>query len=340
MTPLLPQCRRTMLTAVVAAAGALAIVTAVPGHASVGGQPAVNLDRTEAAVGETVAVSFVGWAAGNTYIEICGNEGARGSVDCDLGSAITSYTAEDGTGHALLKVQAPPIGCPCVVRVSDLTQSVVIATPFVVTGVPVLTPDERPSAATFERKLTVVRAELTGHSGWSALLGASGRRTLVLTLRNSGGGPVTDPSMSLAVGRGAAATTIVDPPAIGRIAAGEEKTLEIPVTLEVPAYGRYTVEGEIVGLDEAVTFTTTTSTYPWGLPVLGLLVIGLVVAWKRVKKRLRGRGVAAGAVGEPAQGSAGRAAGGTALNRFIDLTGKKPKAGRIIDLTDAVSSDD
>lgn len=337
MTHLLPTSRRTALVAAVAAAGAFAIVAGAPRSAWADAQPGVTLDRPEAAPGDTLVVDFAGWTPGNVYLEICGNEALRGSIDCDVGSALTSYATQEGSGHALLKVQVPPIGCPCVVRVSDLAQAVVIATPFTVTGVPVLTDQERPSATVMERKLTVVRAELTGRSGVTALLGATARRTLVLTVRNSGGGPVTDPSVSLAVGRGSSATTIVDPPPLGRLEPGQEKTFEIPISLEVPSFGRYTVEGEIAGLNEPVTFTATTSAYPWGLPVFAALVIGLAVASKRATRTLRRRGAAAGVI---EVGIVGETRRGVAPERVIDLTGPTPTDREVIDLTDTVSSDD
>jgi hypothetical protein len=270
-------------------AGSLGAV-ALAAPASARPEATVTLDRTEAKVGDTVTVELAGFPAGNLYIEVCGNEGLRGSADCDLTTAITSFATPEGTGRALFKIGEPPIGCPCVVRVSDLSQSVVVGTPITLTGVKVLSAAERPASARLERKLEVTSATLTGSGPWTSQLGAAGQRTLVLTLHNTGGAPLTNPGLSIAVGRGSSANTVVDTPDLGTLKPGEEQTYSIPVTLELPAFGKYTVEGEILGLDEVVTFSATTTTYPWGLGGLLALVIGLFVTWRIQRRKRRKRG--------------------------------------------------
>jgi hypothetical protein len=260
------------------------------------------LDRETAKTGETVTVDLAGWPAGNVYIEVCGNEARRGSSDCDLTTAMTAFVRPDGSGRALFKLGTPPIGCPCVVRVSDLGQTVNVSTPITVSDVKVLSDEERPSSARLERKLEVVSATLVGSGPWTAYLGAAGRRTLELTLRNTGGAPLTNPGLSIAVGRWNDTNTIVPTPDLGTLKPGDVRTYEIPVTLELPVFGRYTVDGEVLGLDEVVSFRATTTTHPWGLGGVVVLVVALLVTWRVLrKKRRRKRSAGKGTADEPAE---------------------------------------
>lgn len=277
----------------------------------------MKLDRDTAKTGDTVTVELGGWPAGNVYIEVCGNEARRGSSDCDLTTAMTAIVRADGASRAQFKIGTPPIGCPCVVRVSDLGQSVNVSTPITLSDVKVLSDEERPGSARLERKLEVVSAKLVGSGPWSAYLGAAGRRTLELTLRNTGGAPLTNPGLSIAVGRGSDTNTIVPTPDLGTLKPGEERTYEIPVTLELPAFGMYTVDGEILGLDEVVSFRATTTTYPWGLAGVVVLLVALIVTW-RVLRRKRRRKVPEGS--KVPEGKGADAAAVAEQPKVIDLT--------------------
>ena len=56
------------------------------------------------------------------------------------------------------------------------------------------------------------------------------------------------------------------------------------MTFGAPAFGAYQVRGEIAGIEKPVVFTGGTSSYPWALPVLGLLLtVGVSVRRKRPK---------------------------------------------------------
>ncbi|MEU8804294.1 hypothetical protein [Spirillospora sp. NPDC048819] len=256
-----------------------ALVFAAPG-------PAVEIDRTEAEVGQTVTVDLAAWPTGNVLIELCGNGGERGSADCAVAAAATTFVGEEGRGTAMITIVKPPIGCPCVVSARPVTGGRARTVPLKIKGVPVLTAAQRRTvSAAPARDLTVSGIRVSGGGPSTAWLGGPAERTVTFTVRNTGRAPVTDPPLTLAAGRGAAPTGILDAPAIGTLAPGQERTFEVGVKLPGPAFGRYTVVGELTGIDRPARFTARTSSYPWGLPVLLALALPATVV-----RGLRNRG--------------------------------------------------
>jgi hypothetical protein len=119
--------------------------------------------------------------------------------------------------------------------------------------------------------------------GW---LGGGTGRTLRVTLRNEGTTVLTDPPLSLTAGRGPEPTDLITAPSLGTLEPGRERSYDIPFTLDAPAFGRYTVRGEISGLDEPIGFTAHTATYPWAFPLLGALLVPLPLLARRRRPRV------------------------------------------------------
>ncbi|WP_289009942.1 hypothetical protein [uncultured Thermomonospora sp.] len=280
------------------AAVALLALPAAPAHA----EPAIRLDRTTVKVGQTLTVRLVGWPAGNVLVELCGNEGLRGTVDCAVASSASTYVQEGRTATVMLSVGKPPIGCPCVVSVRPVSGGTARTVPIKVSGVPTLSEAERrtATAAGSSRKLTATKVTVTGGGPGEAWFGGTAHRTLRVTLRNEGTATLTDPPLSLTVGRGPEPTEPITAPALGTLAPGQERTYAIPFSVGAPAFGRYTVRGEITGLDEPISFTAHTSSYPWALPVLAALVLPLTgLTARRGKHALRRPPAALTATGLP-----------------------------------------
>ncbi|HEX2312313.1 MAG TPA: hypothetical protein VHJ17_01160 [Thermomonospora sp.] len=270
-------------------AAACSLLQATPvAHA----EPVITLERTSVAPGQTVAVRLTGWAAGNVLVELCGNEARRGTADCAIGSSAGTHVQEGKTALVLLTVTAPPVGCPCVIAVRPVTGGSPRTVPISVKGVPKLSPGERPTATSLAgtRRLTATRVAVRGGGPGEAWFGGSASRTLRVTLRNEGTVTLTDPPLSLTAGRGPEPADLVTAPALGTLQPGQERTYDIPFTLPAPAFGRYTVRGEITGLDEPITFTAATASYPWALPLLGLLLVP--VPWLTRRRPVTAPGVA------------------------------------------------
>ncbi|WP_026341531.1 hypothetical protein [Actinomadura atramentaria] len=249
---------------------ALLVFPAVPASADA---PRVAVDRTSVKAGDTLTVKLSGWAAGNVVVELCGNSARRGTADCAVTTSATTFVAAKKTATVLLTVAKPPIGCPCVVSARPVTGGTPVTTPVAVAGAGTLAAPET-GGVTSSRRLTVTDVSVTG-SGVASWFGGPAHRTLRFTVRNDGQAPVADAPLSLAAGRGADPTTIVAAPPLGTLQPGQERSYTTRFTLDGPAFGRYTIRGEITGIDEPIAFTGSTSSYPWAFPVLGALLVFL-----------------------------------------------------------------
>lgn len=134
--------------------------------------------------------------------------------------------------------------------------------------------------------LRVVGAVLIGSDSWTTWFGAAPTRTLVLTLENTGRTTIADIPVALEVGRSANPTTNVAIPSLGTLGPGEKRRYEVPVTFPAFAFGSYSAAGQIAVQGEPLTFVASTSSYPWALIVLPLVVV-LEVVLLRGRNRLR-----------------------------------------------------
>ncbi len=234
----------------------------------------VVLARDEVRIGQTVTVRLSGWPSGNVAVELCGNEGRRGSADCAVASSATTHVGAQGTGNVLLTVVKPPVGCPCVVSVRPVGGGTPRTAPITVKGAGTLSQAERDQATPQAPSLVVTRVALEGGGLTAAWLGGAAERTLVYTVRNDGEVAVTDAPVTLMAGRSPDPTGVLTAPALGTLDPGEERTYRVPVRFGPPALGDYQVAGRIEGLAAEVSFTAETSSYPWAWPALGLLFVG------------------------------------------------------------------
>lgn len=235
--------------------------------------PTIEIDRQEVAAGQTVTVRLAGWPSGNVAVELCGNEGRRGTADCAVASSATTFVGAQGSATALLTVAKPPVGCPCVVSVRPVGGGQARTVPVTVKGVKILSEQQRAEADAVTPSLTVTRVALEGGGPSASWLGGAAERTLVYTVKNDGELAVSDAPVSLAVGRAPDPTGILTAPALGTLEPGESKTFRVPVKLNGPAFGGYQVRGEIEGQAREIVFTAETSSYPWAWPVLLLALV-------------------------------------------------------------------
>ncbi|TDC97172.1 hypothetical protein [Actinomadura sp. 7K507] len=275
-------------------AGALAVpalALTAPGAAP---GPAVEVDRAAARVGQTVTVDLAAWPSGNVLVELCGNGADRGSADCAVAAAATTFVNDQGRATVMVTVVKPPIGCPCVISARPVSGGKARTVPLKIEGVPTLTAAQRRTAsAAPARDLTVSGVRVSGGGPSLAWLGGPAERTVAFTVRNSGEAPVTDPPLTMAAGRGSEPTGVLDAPKIGTLAPGEERTFHVKAELPGPAFGRYTVVGELTGIDRPARFTAHTSAYPWAVPILLALALPVTVVRGLASRRAPRRAVAA-----------------------------------------------
>ncbi|OLT24953.1 hypothetical protein BJF79_44580 [Actinomadura sp. CNU-125] len=258
-------------------------------------EPRGREDREAVDPGERVTVELTGWPAGNVLAELCGNRARRGTVDCAVGASAGTYVREGKAATVVLTAAKPPVACPCVIAVRPVTGGAARTVPIEVTGVRTSASAAEPATGRAPaRRLTATKVSVTGGGPGPGWLAGTARRTLRVTLRNNGTATLTDPPLTLTAGRGDQPARIVDAPPLGVLEPGAERTYDIPVVLDAPAFGRYTIRGEIAGLDEPIAFTAETASYPWAFPILGALLVPvpLLTARRRRTTRVPGRPVA------------------------------------------------
>lgn len=242
------------------------------------------------ASGATFKVTGSGWEP-NTLVqlEVCGAEARSGSSDCAVGQAQIVGTAADGTLRARLAVVVPPSPCPCVVRAFGQTNGQQATTPVIIPGAPEGHPGDGDVVAPALRRVEVHEVVLRGTDDLATWLGRPAKRTLVFEIENTGDVAVLEATVTLTRGDAANPTGFVPPVRLDALAVGERRTITVPIEFDALAYGDQAVRGTVNGLSAPVTFRVTTSTHPWlliGIPIVLLLQLVLVLIRNRLRRRL------------------------------------------------------
>lgn len=126
--------RHRRLAAAVAALIVPLTAAAVPpaGDELVG--PTITLDRSRAEPGERVVITAENFDSPWLTVVLCGNEGRRGSADCDMPAGKGGETEPGRATLVALEVTEPPAPCPCVIRAFGRDVSEFALVPFEVEG--------------------------------------------------------------------------------------------------------------------------------------------------------------------------------------------------------------
>ncbi|NGO69928.1 hypothetical protein [Streptomyces boncukensis] len=203
------------------------------------GAPRVTLSRQEAGAGATVTVRGTGWRPKTLLtLLVCGRNGIGGTDSCAAARGRAVTTDRRGAFRERIPVAEPPQLCPCVVRAETVTGARASAdAPLKVAGHPVRElPRDTPRG-----ELAVLDARLDGGGGLLAWFGAPQRRTLVLTVRNSGSRQAKNPVFEVGAAHGVFAPDWERRRWRGTVAPGKRARVELPVELASGAHGDYTV---------------------------------------------------------------------------------------------------
>lgn len=212
---------------------------------------------------------------------MCGNQGAGGSADCDQSGA-RSFATGSGTFQVNLLVTRPPAPCPCAIAAYAPSLGAPVTAPFTVIGAPTA-----PVVGTkqLQTSLVIDQVRMIGSSSWGAWFGAPPRRTLVLTVSNQGNVAALSPPLVLKIGRGPNPSDTVPSPVLSTLGPGASQTYQIPVDFPVLSFGSYMLAGQLGGVGGSSGFTTTTSSWPWGLFGAAVVLIQLILVWLRNRIR-------------------------------------------------------
>jgi hypothetical protein len=264
--------------------------------------PTVRLASTVLVPGSQVGVGGIGFPAGTqVQLQLCGHKAIDGSADCAPDALLLSATGGLGEIDGFMLVELPPKPCPCVVLV--LTLPNIFSTSIPVTVVPARIATG-PLASV--PQLTV-QANVTGGMSLASLFGLRAHRTLALTIKNTG---TVDafPVISAGWGRSASNLSSISAPKISPLAPGQATRVNIPFTMGPLSVGSYVVGGTVAGAVRPVGFQVKTSTIPWGLFAIGLLLLQavLILLRNRVRGRLDRKDATSGQAGPDGTGGPAR----------------------------------
>jgi hypothetical protein len=134
--------------------------------------------------------------------------------------------------------------------------------------------------------LALVGARVVRDSSVTEWFGGSAKRELHLVLRNEGSTTIQDPRVSAGWGS-RSSPHVIDMPKFPPIPPLSERTVVVPFSVDGPAWGTTPVFGRFGVLGAGRSFKTSTTSYPWGLLVAGLVLLQLVVL--AVRNRMRRR---------------------------------------------------
>lgn len=255
--------------------------------------PTVGLDRYELSPGDRVALTITGFRADVVNMSFCGNEGRRGSSDCNVRGTQARETEDGGAPtQAQMTVVAPPAPCPCIIRVASQDNLEVAVAPITLVGHPVA---DVVGGSEFTTSLSVDIAATPAAAGPSrsirASLGGGREYDITVVVRNVATFPINDVGVAATFTRESYSDTrSIEIPDPGPMAPGE--TWEQTVRAAVPSltFGEVTWSATVSGQGPTVTAHDTTSSRPVLLYLAAVvLVVDLAILLWRLARRLNVR---------------------------------------------------
>ncbi|MFZ4812465.1 MAG: hypothetical protein ACOYL9_14090 [Ilumatobacteraceae bacterium] len=241
--------------------------------------PRVTADDTTVSPGERTLLTVDGFQSLFVSAVVCGNEARRGDADCAMPSARgiqTSIDGEPAMAKTYVSVVAPPMPCPCVIRVSagDTRESAVV--PIVVVGHPVADVVDPPSIG--ELMAVTIRTREAPAGAVDAIrseLGGPVTYRVTVRVTNTAPIPLKTVIVSGAGTRGSGTEILVDLPLEdpGRLEVGQTWEQTVEATIPGPLFDTVTWTATASGAGPAVTTETTTR----NRPVLLIVVVGLLL---------------------------------------------------------------
>jgi hypothetical protein len=257
--------------------------------------PSITIDRDQVELGDPIIITITGFTGNLAVAAVCGNLAKRGSSDCNMTSAQSERIRPNGQlTLTQLFIQAPPVPCPCLIRVSTSTNDEFAVAPITIVDHPSGPLIDLASGPLVDVTVHAERAEQGFSDRLRSGLGGSTPYDVTVSVRN-----ITTQPITKVVLRGSATHRLNDEAAVltfdrpGPIDPGQTWTQTVSTKLPAPVIGRFTWTVSAAGAGEIVTATETTSAVPMllyfavGLLALDLLVI--LVRWPLRRRRKRGR---------------------------------------------------
>lgn len=257
--------------------------------ASAGRVPSVGLVVKEVTVGTTVSLRLSGFTAKVLTIQICGNEGRKGSVDCNVLDAKTvDVPSESKIFLTDFTVTKPPVPCPCIVQVASERFDEVAVAAFTLLGHPIA-PVVENGTGSIPLQLSIVAEPVDGGLWGRARTSLAGATWYDVTVivQNTSASAVEGTALAVEVGRGTDdVIREVAFPKVGALAPRGTWRETVRLRMTSPVYGTFLWRATTTAFGLSTTATTTTRSQPTLLVVL-VLVLAVVVLTLLVRLVLR-----------------------------------------------------
>ena len=238
--------------------------------------PTASAERRVVELDSSLRVTLTGFQSDKVTLAFCGNEARRGSGDCNLPASMAEGLAADGIPTIItMRVSAPPVPCPCLVRVWSGFDDEVAVAPVTIVGHPI-----GPVVETETLKdpfVLSIRAEPadSGSIGWiRSGLGGPRKYRVTATVKNRS-------TVALDVGRlsGGAGHSVDDDvidfvfDSPGTLEPGQTWSQDITATLPGPSFGSTKWHLDASTSAAPVSASSTTSQRPMLLIVIVLFLV-------------------------------------------------------------------
>ena len=283
---------RLRVSAIIAAVAFTGVGSVALAQTDVSG-PTVALDRYELTPGELVSLTIDGFQTDFVTMTFCGNDGRRGSVDCNMQASLAREINPDGAPTLSdIRVAAPPAPCPCIIRVSSQDNQEIAVASVTIVGHPVGPVVQAPTSS---QPLTVAIAAEAARQGFRdelrSSLGGATTWEVTVQVKNQGTFTIDNVGVSSTVTRlRYDDVRTIDIPSAGQLEAGETWEQVIQVDMPALTFGEVEWAATASGAGPSVSATDSTSSRPFLLIVLAIvLIVDLLVLTVRLIARVRRR---------------------------------------------------
>jgi hypothetical protein len=255
--------------------------------------PVISLNRSTVTPGDGLLVTVKGFTASAVTVSVCGNEARRGSSDCNM---IKSKGVGLDPGLTVtvtaFEASAPPVDCPCVVRVSNVNGDEVAVAPITLLGHPSGPLVSAPKIdGPFVAVAIEAKPEPRGAVGWiRANLGGPFRYAVTVNVKNLTPEPLHQAAVSGFVSRKADENLAsLDLSAPGEIGVGQTWTQTVLIVVPAPSFGGLTWWATVSGAGPTVTATSTSRHRPVLLLAMAAFLVvdlGLLTIRFRIRRRV------------------------------------------------------
>lgn len=251
--------------------------------------PSVTLDRYSVRPGEKVLVTLTGFTS-NVTLTVCGNQGRRGSMDCNMVASEGVSLHRDGSPtFSNFPVAAPATTCPCLISASTKTFDQIAVAPIEIIGHPVGPVVGIAKTSPVDISVSAERASSGVVAGLRSWIGGPTSYDVTVTVRNRSTERLDNIVLAGAARRSGDGRDVNELrlPKPGPLDPGQTWTEVVRAEVPAPVIGRFVWSVSAVAGGNTAEADTRVRLVPFGFLLLIATLVGLITAivMRRLAKR-------------------------------------------------------